>query len=277
MTQESGHSRHPRRERVFDTSATGNGRYCQAFRHVIMAIIRAIFTPIFRFKAYDTDILHHILDTEGDPQTGRLKHGYIIACNHRSYLDPVFVLLGNRPAMIRFIAKEGFLNLPFIGYLASLIGVIPIKRDAADARALKRAVKMLKRGELVGIFPQGTRGRTHPQHNHPGIALIAQLAHASVIPVRVWNTELISPVGSHRWHFPRITLRYGEPMSIQDSKYQAMDKDERFQTFTNDVMQAIYALPLPVTPGSTRGLAPRTQQTAETRHSGSQDDPKGRA
>jgi 1-acyl-sn-glycerol-3-phosphate acyltransferase len=105
---------------------------------------------------------------------------------------------------------------------------------------------MLRRGELVGIFPEGTRGHDgQEQKAHEGIALIASMAAADVLPVRLWGTSEISPPGSKRWHFPRVTLAFGEPLSLRDARYEGLEKTERYRRFARDCLEAIYAIELP--------------------------------
>jgi 1-acyl-sn-glycerol-3-phosphate acyltransferase len=242
----------------FDTPASGPGHYPQRFRRFIFAVIGVIFTPLFRFKYFDRDGApgcRPVLDTGpsgrpqqkdemavGNPQDEKPQTGYIIAANHQSYLDPVFLILSLKPTHVRFIAKESFLRVPVIKRFAAWAGVFPLKRGTADMKAVKRAVAMLKRGENLGIFPEGTRIRTPDQERtyHEGIALIAHLSKASVIPARIWGTERISPKGKPFWRFPRITLKYGEPLSLTEERFAQLPKDERMTAFTQAVMDAIY-------------------------------------
>ena len=221
----------------YDNPAEGPGHYPQRFRIFIFTLIRFFFSP-FRLKAYGLE---------------NVKQGqaFILAGNHRSYLDPIFVLMALRPRPARFVAKEEFFSFGPIGRGATWCNAFPVKRDAGDMKVAKRSVAMLKRGELVGIFPEGTRGRGMSDDElrnrklHEGIAVIARLSKASVIPVRLWGTEKISPPDKRLFRFPRITVRFGEPLSFEDVRYAQLDKGLRLTTFTRDVMQAIYALEYP--------------------------------
>jgi len=225
-----------------DTAAEGPGHFPQRFYAFLFVLIRFFWKTLFRFKSYGADRL-------------RLSplQGAIIAGNHNSYLDPTFIMLAMRPRPVRFIAKEEFFKVKAIARMASWAGVFPIKRGTADMKAIKRAVAMLKRGELVGIFPEGTRGRNRKKTGQRaeqreafgGTALIAHLARVPVVPVHLWNTNRISPPGTRLWRFPRITLSVGEPLSLTDERYANLTKDERFATFTADIMAAIYALKNP--------------------------------
>ncbi|MDR1088074.1 MAG: 1-acyl-sn-glycerol-3-phosphate acyltransferase [Coriobacteriales bacterium] len=208
------------------------------FDHIFAGLLRVLLTPAFRLK------------TRGAEHIRELDEGLILAGNHRSYLDPLFPLMAMRPRTVRFIGKEEFFKIRGVRRLASWVGVYPVKRAAADLKVVKRSVAMLKRGELVGIFPEGTRGRGEElvegeRDAREGVALIANLARARVVPFRLWNTEKISPEGSRRWHFPTVKLSFGEPLSLADPAYADLEKAEKLRRFTHDIMAAIYALPEP--------------------------------
>lgn len=208
------------------------------FDRFFAAVIKAVFTPLFKLKV------------GGAEEIRSLDEGLILAGNHRSYLDPLFAMMAMRPRSMRFIGKEEFFKIKGVRRIASWVGVYPVKRDSADLKVVKRSVAMLKRGELVGIFPEGTRGRGEGVNNgrreaHEGVALIASLAHARVVPFRLWNTERISPEDSWRWHFPAVGITFGEPMSLSDQKYEGLERSKKLERFTKDIMDAIYALPKP--------------------------------
>jgi 1-acyl-sn-glycerol-3-phosphate acyltransferase len=225
----------------YDTPASGEGRFPQRFRLLFCTLARAIFKLVFRCRFLDREKLGEL--PEGS--------GALIVGNHSSYLDPVFVMNALHPRSIRYLAKEEFLDFnPLIGRFAAWVGAFPVKRNSADMSAIKRAVRMLKRGELVGIFPEGTRIRSKDQEvtYHEGVALIAQLAGVPVVPVRLWGAGRIWPKGARRPHFPRITLRFGEPLSPREERFATLPKEERFAAFTNEVMARVYDLEFPDAP-----------------------------
>jgi 1-acyl-sn-glycerol-3-phosphate acyltransferase len=235
----------------WDTSASGKDAYPQRFCTFFFFLVRISFTPIFRLRVIFSDVAKFVRKQISGSVAQESRHtdgksaGYIFCGNHRSYLDPVFVMLALRPMPIRFMAKEEFFANKVIARMASWVGAFPISRGKADMKSVKRSVAILKRGEPLGIFPEGTRvreGATRSKELHDGIALIAHLAHADVIPFRLWGTEKISPPGSKRWHFPKVELTFGEPLSLNDTKYNDMEKNERFAAFTRDCMNAVYAL-----------------------------------
>jgi 1-acyl-sn-glycerol-3-phosphate acyltransferase len=222
----------------YDSPASGEGHFPQRFCAFFSGLVRVIFSPVFRYRAYGLQMMDSL--PEGS--------GFIVVGNHRSYLDPVFVMSVLRPRPIRFVAKEEFINVhPVIARFAAWVGVFPVRRNTADMSAIKRAVRMLKRGEMVGIFPEGTRVRFKEQKvvYHEGVALIAQLAKVPVIPVRLWGTERIRPSGTALFRCPKITLRFGEPLSLDEERFASLPKDERHAAFTNAVMERVYALDPP--------------------------------
>jgi 1-acyl-sn-glycerol-3-phosphate acyltransferase len=208
------------------------------FDHFFAGLLKLVFAPAFRCRV------------RGAEQLRVLDEGFILAGNHRSYLDPLFPMMALRPRTVRFIGKEEFFRIKGIRRAASWLGVYPVKRDSADLKVVKRSVAMLRRGETIGIFPEGTRGRGEAVQEgertaYEGVSLIANLARARVVPFRLWNTEKISPEDSRRWHLPTIELSFGEPMSLTSPAYDGLEKSERTARFTQDVMAAIYALPRP--------------------------------
>ena len=83
---------------------------------------------------------------------------YILCCNHINYLDAAAIVLFNK-RKVNFVAKEDLFKHRILFWLGHLFDAIPIKRDMQDIEAMKRCLKVLKNGELLGIFPEGTRKR----------------------------------------------------------------------------------------------------------------------
>lgn len=83
---------------------------------------------------------------------------YILCCNHINYLDAAAIVLFNK-RKINFVAKEDLFKNEILMWLGHIFDVIPIKRDMQDIEAMKRCLKVLKKDELLGIFPEGTRKR----------------------------------------------------------------------------------------------------------------------
>ncbi|MBX6395282.1 MAG: 1-acyl-sn-glycerol-3-phosphate acyltransferase, partial [Alicyclobacillaceae bacterium] len=103
------------------------------------------------------------------------EHGGVLLCaNHRSNWDPVILGLSLRRP-IRFMAKEELFRVPGLSFLIRQLGAFPVRRGTADRAALRRAVHLIRdEGQIVGLFPEGTRRRGKgPGHPFPGVGLVA--------------------------------------------------------------------------------------------------------
>lgn len=167
--------------------------------------------------------------------------GAILCGNHTSWLDPVFpwYLLGRK---MRFMAKAEIFNSRFLGWMASAVYAFPVRRGSADREAIKVAIASLKRGDIVAIFPEGTRVRgDNPEVTiHGGPALIAQMAGVKIIPMGLDGASRIMPVGAKFPRFPKVIMRIGEPIDPAD--FSDVPKAERSDAIMAEVMRRVYAL-----------------------------------
>lgn len=138
----------------------------------------------------------------------------ILVANHMSNLDPgVIGTTINR--RIRFMAKKE-LFFPGFGQLLKLHGVFSVRRLEGDRGALRKAESILAAGELLGMFPEGTRSRTGQMHEgHGGTAFIALRSGAPIIPVAITGTENIKTIKNTLLTRPRLTVTYGAPFYLE--------------------------------------------------------------
>ncbi|GAV22304.1 lysophospholipid acyltransferase family protein [Carboxydothermus pertinax] len=120
---------------------------------------------------------------ENVPKTGP----YIVIANHESYLDPVAVGCA-LPHQVYFMAKKELFAVPLLGFIIKKLGAFPVKRDEVDLTAVKTALRHLKDGKVVGIFPEGTRLKTLGEF-HEGAASLALKAAVPVLPVGLINVR----------------------------------------------------------------------------------------
>jgi len=147
------------------------------------------------------------------------KGGFILACNHVSYLDPIALGVAcKRP--LHFMAKEDlFLNKRLCGWL-NAVGVIPVKRNHADLSALKKGLRAVHNGEGLGLFPEGTRRNSSNAYVNPepGVGFLADKGRVPVIPAFISGTEVALPRGATKFKFCKIRVRFGEQILIERGK-----------------------------------------------------------
>ena len=152
---------------------------------------------------------------------------YVLCCNHINYLDAAAIVLFNK-RKVNFVAKEDLFQHGILMWLGHLFDVIPIKRDMQDIEAMKRCLKVLKNGELLGIFPEGTRkGMEKNLKAKNGAAFMAMKAKVKVIPIGIHGT--FKP-------FSKVYMNYGEPIDL--SGYTKDNLDEA----TENIMDTIVML-----------------------------------
>ena len=150
-------------------------------------------------------------------KTGKVPEsgGYIICCNHINYLDAAAIVLFNK-RKVNFVAKEDLFTHGILMWLGHLFDAIPIKRDMQDIDAMKRCLKVLKNGELLGIFPEGTRkGMEKNMKAKNGAAFMAIKSKVKVIPVGIHGT--FKP-------FSKVYVNYGEPIDITNFTKENLDE-----------------------------------------------------
>lgn len=177
--------------------------------------------------------------TENVPKTGAA----IISANHLSFFDTPLLML-SAPRRVLFLGKAEYMDSWKTRYAFPAFGMVPIRRDKAKASmaALETAADLLSGGELVGIYPEGTRTRDGYLHSgHTGVAHLALGTGAPIVPVGIIGTDVAQPIGQR---LPRrageIVIRFGEP--IDPARYMSGGKRRRRQHITSDVMASIAAM-----------------------------------
>ena len=164
---------------------------------------------------------------ENVPMNGPL----IIACNHISNLDPP--LLGSMcPRQIHYMAKKELFEMPILGPLITAVGAYPVDREGSAAAAIRRSVEVLRAGGCIGIFPEGGRNVAGDKEVKTGVALLASLAKAPVVPACI-----IGSGNANR--LTQIKVAFGKPMALPADRKATR---EDLAKFTDDVMSAIHAL-----------------------------------
>lgn len=145
------------------------------------------------------------------PEKGPL----IIACNHQSIIDPL-VLLTVFPYHITFLAAAYLYRIPLLGPVLRAAGAMPIHSAEGDFKSLKKSLKLLEKGRVLGIFPEGgvsLDGKLKPLMS--GSAYIALKSGAAVLPVALGGTRDVLPVGTYFPRRKRIVLNIGHVIMVE--------------------------------------------------------------
>ncbi len=147
---------------------------------------------------------------------------YIFVSNHYSNFDIFFPKLTTREG-IHFIAKQSILEAPVLGYLGRKWGTLGAMRDGSDVRSLMDAIKILKNGEKLAVYPEGTRNKQSEEEFlpfHAGAAMLAIKTKTPVVPIVICNRPRL---------FHKTHVVYGEPVELSeyyDRKLTAEDYQE---------------------------------------------------
>ena len=167
---------------------------------IVRAVLDFIFFVIFRL---------HVEGRENVPQTGAI----IVAPNHKSDWDPPLIGVAFNTRIIHYMAKEELFKNPFLGWLIRQFGTFPVKRGTVDRTAIRQALRELKAGNPLGIFPEGTRIRREGLGRfHSGMASLALMTGTPVVPVAV--------IGS-RWMPHKkgpLAVLIGKPVEVKKQR-----------------------------------------------------------
>lgn len=154
--------------------------------------------------------------------------GVIVACNHLSYFDPPLLGTGC-PRRLRYMAKGELFALPLLGPAIRAVGAYPVDRRASALSAVKRSVDVLRAGDAVGIFPEGTRNLHGEAHVHGGVALLASLSGAPVVPACIRGTDRARRLA-------RFEVVFGPPLRLPAERKATR---QELANFTDEIMQTI--------------------------------------
>jgi len=158
---------------------------------------------------------------ENIPRTG----GVLLAANHQSFLDPP--LVGScLPREMHFMARKTLFRNPLFGALIGRCNAFPIERDTADVKGVKEAIARLQAGNLLLVFPEGTRTRDGSiGRMKPGIGVLAERAAVPIVPVLIDGAYKVWPKDRSLPGRGRIRIVFGQPMSgVPESGMTAGDR-----------------------------------------------------
>ena len=155
--------------------------------------------------------------------------GLIVAANHISNFDPP--LLGAAmPRPISYMAKKELFAIPGLGPLIGNLGAFSVDRQAGGTAALRAALRMIKEGRAVGVFPEGGRNVEGDKEIKSGAAFLASASGAPVVPAAIVGTRDLRP-------FRRVTVAFGEPIVVPRQA-----RGDELEKWSALIMQRIRAL-----------------------------------
>lgn len=166
---------------------------------LISPVMNVIFKTLYKPK---------LINKENIPTDGPV----VIACNHIHLFDQCLTILATK-RIIHYMAKKEY----FEGKLRPLFeafGCIPVDRQNTDIKSVKAAMKVLRRGGAIGIFPEGTRNRTDNLllDFKPGATALAKKTDAYIVPCGL--------TGEYKFRSKTLAIRYGKPFKVTDMKIE---------------------------------------------------------
>ena len=149
------------------------------------------------------------------------ESGAILAANHTAFSD-VLVISAGAKRQVRYMAKKELFKTP-LAPLIKVLGAYPVDRGGADIASIRRTIRLVEDGELVGIFPQGHRyGKRDPRGTEvrAGVGMVAWHTKAPVVPVLVSNKRMKTGI------FRKNTVVFGPPVTFEELMFEKGGREE---------------------------------------------------
>jgi 1-acyl-sn-glycerol-3-phosphate acyltransferase len=180
--------------------------------------VGTLFRILFRFR---------VVGAEKIPRDG----GLIIAANHISNFDPPILGVA-LPRPVSYMAKKELFAIPVLTSIITRLNAFPVDRESGGTAALRAALRMLKEGRCVGVFPEGGRNVTGTNDEKAGAAFLAAASGAPVVPAAIVGTRRLRPFG-------RVTVVFGDPMHVVRNR---QSKEDDLEKGAAEIMQRIRTL-----------------------------------
>ena len=168
-----------------------------------------------------------VIGTENIPSEGNL----IIAANHKSNLDPIFVASAvNKKRKMTAIAKEELFKNKILAKILNKVEIIPINRQNPGIGTIKRILKYIKNDYALVMFPEGTRSKTDDFNNaKAGLSLFATKAKAEIVPCTIYSSYKL---------FKPAKIYFGKPISLEEYYKQKLTSEDH-ERISGEVMDII--------------------------------------
>ncbi len=189
-----------------------------------MNLLRTLFYPV-HFLVYPYKL-------HGKKKVG--KGAKIYVGNHYCIWDVFYPARTTREG-VHYLAKQSVMESPVVGYWAYRVGAIGAMRDGADVRTLMEAIRVLRNGEKVSLFPEGTRNKGEGDDFlpfHGGAALMSIKTKTPIVPFVICNRPRI-------WHITHVV--FGEPFEFTEY-YDKKLTPEDYERADNELVERLYAM-----------------------------------
>ena len=194
----------------------------EPFYKVMVKIVKVVANLLFRIK---------VVGVENIP----CDKGFIMASNHTSMTDPVFIAI-NCKRQIYFMGKAELFKFPLFAWFFKKVGVFAVDRGKGDKTAINTAENLVKENRILGIFPEGTRYLTGaPRKAKSGIAYIAMDAKSDILPVSIYRDGKLKLFG-------KTTVRFGNLIPYSSMMQEEMTTREKMRSITTRVTDEITRL-----------------------------------
>lgn len=189
-----------------------------------LLVLKIIFYPFYRLLFwYSVDGLENIPN----------DRGVIFCSNHISNIDPVLWIIVVRRRLC-FMAKKELFKNPLLGWFLGRVGVFGVDRGGRDIGAIKKSIRIVRAGDILGIYPEGTRSKDgKPGKAKTGVAYIAHSCKCDVVPAAVKCNGKLRP-------FKRVKMVVGETIPYEHIKNSA--SKEELQKTADMIMERISQL-----------------------------------
>lgn len=188
-------------------SATKTGEMTKSYHHADWEARRQFLRFLIRWIGFTLLAkLESVEGVENVPARGPA----ILMINHIAFIDPIVVMHVLERNIVP-LAKLEVYDYPVVGIFPKMWGVIPVRREEFDRRAVQQVLEVLKAGEIVLVAPEGTRSPRLSQGKE-GVAYLASRSGVPVVPVAIDGTEGFPAFRTSRiWREPGARLRFGRP------------------------------------------------------------------
>ncbi|QHE62016.1 1-acyl-sn-glycerol-3-phosphate acyltransferase [Rossellomorea vietnamensis] len=182
-------------------------------------LVKSILSPLYRIE---------VKGLEHFPEDG----GVLLCANHIDNLDPPVVGI-SAPRPVSFMAKEELFNVPVLGKLLPDLRAFPVKRGMSDREALRKGLKILKQGDVLGLFPEGTRSKTGQiGKGLAGAGFFALRSEAYVVPCAI--------IGPYK-PFRKLKVVFGPPIPIDSIREERLNAEKTTEIIMKHIEELILA------------------------------------